>query len=96
MSKFGYEEVITVTSKGMESVTDYTNFGVKNGRVYKKSDSIRVQDYKEVISQFLDALKKVKNKEHKYLCFEVFTSEKDKSIHRINIASMKDVDIANS
>ena len=95
MSKFGYSEVISVDANGKATAvkTSYS-FGAPSARVIKEAVSIRIGNDKDAISEFISALQRVKTKEQQYLCFEVFTSDKDMDIHRVNVCHMHASDIA--
>lgn len=90
-SKFGYDEVIhPFDTTKVYSEKNVFSFGVPNGSITKQSESIRIEDDKEAIAYFIGAIQKLKSQEQRYLCFEVFTDEKEHQIFRINICHMHD------
>lgn len=91
MSKFGYSEVIHVDSQGKATaVKTSQSFGVDTLSTYKEAESIRIENDKDAISEFLSAIQRIKTKEMRYLCFEVYTSEKDGDFLRVNVCHIRD------
>lgn len=87
--KFGYHEVIhPVDTAKLFGTKESFSFGVSNGNLTKQSESMRVTDDKDAISQFLTALNELKTGRQRYLCFEVFTDEANHQIFRVNVCHM--------